>query len=108
MDKDIKAKWVVALRSGRYRQGRRRLYSGAGEPVHCCLGVLRHMVTGKNTGSCTACGTMLSARFIKSLGLQKAACIFLASMNDGEAVLGRLPTRAWGFQRIATYIERHL
>lgn len=37
MDKELKAKWVEALRSGKYKQGRSRL-KHAGR--HCCLGVL--------------------------------------------------------------------
>jgi hypothetical protein len=37
MNKELKAKWIAALRSGKYKQGRSRLkHSGR----HCCLGVL--------------------------------------------------------------------
>lgn len=38
MNPDIKARWVAALRSGEYKQGRGRLRSSANE--FCCLGVL--------------------------------------------------------------------
>lgn len=37
MDADLKRRWVEALRSGEYRQGRMALQSG-GE--YCCIGVL--------------------------------------------------------------------
>jgi hypothetical protein len=37
MNADIKAKWVAALRSGEYQQGRGRLKTG---DAFCCLGVL--------------------------------------------------------------------
>ena len=37
MDAKLKAKWVKALRSGRYRQGIGSLYS---RRRYCCLGVL--------------------------------------------------------------------
>lgn len=37
MDKELKAKWVEALRGGKYAQGRGRLFRH-GE--YCCLGVL--------------------------------------------------------------------
>lgn len=37
MDKKIKARWVKALRSGRYQQGTGQLRSGEN---FCCLGVL--------------------------------------------------------------------
>ena len=38
MDKALKAKWLEALRSGRYKQGRYRLRNNGDE--FCCLGVL--------------------------------------------------------------------
>lgn len=37
MNSQIKQKWIDALRSGEYPQGRSKLYSGDG---FCCLGVL--------------------------------------------------------------------
>jgi len=37
MDKRVKAKWVKALRSGKYKQGRGALKTKNG---YCCLGVL--------------------------------------------------------------------
>ena len=38
MNKDIKKKWVDALRSGEYKQGKGQLRNSKGE--FCCLGVL--------------------------------------------------------------------
>lgn len=38
MDKDIKEKWLVALRSGEYEQGNCALRTNANK--YCCLGVL--------------------------------------------------------------------
>jgi hypothetical protein len=38
MDADVKTKWVAALRSGEFTQGREYLRSP--EDTHCCLGVL--------------------------------------------------------------------
>ena len=38
MDKALKAKWLEALRSGKYKQGRKKLRSEDDE--FCCLGVL--------------------------------------------------------------------
>jgi hypothetical protein len=37
MNPEVKAKWVAALRSGEYRQGRERLRTG---DAFCCFGVL--------------------------------------------------------------------
>jgi hypothetical protein len=39
MNPEIKANWLEALRSGKYRQGRSRLKSIGGDRF-CCLGVL--------------------------------------------------------------------
>lgn len=43
MNPEIKTKWVAALRSGEYRQGRNVLKQRHGDkdtPQYCCLGVL--------------------------------------------------------------------
>lgn len=43
MKPEIKAKWVAALRSGEYRQGRnvlKQAFSSKDTPQFCCLGVL--------------------------------------------------------------------
>jgi len=37
MKKRVKRKWVAALKSGKYKQGKRRLRD---RKKHCCLGVL--------------------------------------------------------------------
>lgn len=42
MKKEIAKKWVKALRSGKYKQGKGYLkqFTSKNEPRHCCLGVL--------------------------------------------------------------------
>jgi len=42
MKKDIAKKWIKALRSGKYKQGKGYLkqFNDKNEPRHCCLGVL--------------------------------------------------------------------
>lgn len=47
MDKKVKVKWLKALRSGKYRQARHKLYDGKG---YCCLGVLCRVVGAKSSG----------------------------------------------------------
>lgn len=39
MNPEIKTKWVEALRSGKYKQGKKSLRSREGDK-YCCLGVL--------------------------------------------------------------------
>lgn len=40
MKPDILKKWVSALRSGKYKQGKEQLKKLNGQPKFCCLGVL--------------------------------------------------------------------
>lgn len=41
MNKAVKKRWIAALRSGKYKQGRKRLCSiKNGKSKYCCLGVL--------------------------------------------------------------------
>lgn len=47
MDREIKKKWVAALRSGKYKQGFRQLRARRSHEddqlFHCCLGVLAEL-----------------------------------------------------------------
>ena len=45
MPKELKAKWLEALRSGKYRQGMARLRDQSGG--YCCLGVLQEALDGQ-------------------------------------------------------------
>lgn len=47
MDKKLKEKWVKALRSGKYPQGKNMLYDGM-TGGYCCLGVL-HRCAGQSS-----------------------------------------------------------
>ena len=65
MNKEVKALWIAALRSGEYKQGAGRLgYTQDGVTKHCCLGVLCELAVKagviettevRNTTSCP-CG----------------------------------------------------
>lgn len=44
MPAELKAKWLEALRSGKYQQCQGTLYNGEG---YCCLGVLQMVADGK-------------------------------------------------------------
>lgn len=45
MPKELKEKWMAALRSGEYEQGRDILHDGKG--AYCCMGVLQMVVDGE-------------------------------------------------------------
>lgn len=90
MDPELKAKWVKALRSGRYKQGigvlRRK------NNTYCCLGVLYEVVKGKNAWTLLEIlsafethdshTTMPSPTFLGEVGLQVKEADYLAELND--------------------------
>ncbi len=94
MNKEIKAKWLKALRSGEYKQGKERLYH-AGR--HCCLGVLAD-IQGEPIRSRKWCKDQREEYYLTGTGLRKTASRKLATMNDdGDS-----------FANIANYIEQNL
>lgn len=89
MDKELKAKWVAALRSGEYKQGQGDYYDSAMN-AHCCLNVLALVA---NNG-------VLPARRIsieKKAG-DDGVLSTLTNMNDSGK----------SFAEIADYIEANL
>lgn len=112
MDAKLKRKWVKALRSGEYRQGRGLLVSNSGKSF-CCLGVLADIqgcVWGtdawgnlipflpKSEKPLSRYGSdMLSPR-LGAGGLSKTRQGKLAEMNDSNKT----------FKEIADYIEKNI
>lgn len=117
MDKEIKSKWLKALRSGRYKQTQTMLKDDIG---YCCLGVLctvvgakwredphdeymRAVLDGKvinEPGS-----EVLRLVFLRKIGLTKVRQEVLTNMNDGN---GNKGVPAHSFKQIADYIEKNL
>lgn len=96
---DFKAKWIAALRSGEYKQGRMKLLSDDGS--YCCLGVYARV-----------CGGMSHDQLMSAEGyglLQKHVGVDLDYtfwvMNDGD-LEGDRPAKS--FSEIADYIEANL
>lgn len=53
MNKEVKEKWLTALRSGEYKQGKQRLVvTNSDNQKYCCLGVLCDLYN-KETGNKT-------------------------------------------------------
>lgn len=98
MEKKKAMKWVEALRSGEYEQGRGRLRvtDNAGDSF-CCLGV--------------ACEIGLATQdpmtqFVRTDFLSSLEQRRLARWNDGEDVNGQ-PIKRWSFKKIANWIEKN-
>lgn len=116
MNAEIKQKWIEALRSGKYEQGKYVLRSA--DNKYCCLGVLCDIVApgswdkepsrnefsrvnqfyGHGDGLCSS-STSLSAAVELEVGLGSEDQRELANMNDNYGN---------NFNEIAVYIERNL
>lgn len=99
MNKRIKAKWLKALRSGKYAQAVNTLvYKSYYHTTYCCLGVLRHCIHPKSNLSGDNHGNLLHQRHLKETGLSHKVQLELASMNDSGL----------SFLSIAKWIEKNL
>lgn len=79
MDKKLKSRWVKALLSGRYKQGREYLYDSHG-PDFCCLGVLC-LIAGAKRDEIDCIGLPKQVKGYRDIiGRREASK--LASMND--------------------------
>ena len=124
MDAEMKAKWVEALRSGKFEQATEQLKSDGG---YCCLGVLcivagaswQHFTgvdeeTGDYldldnvpvaNGECLSAGEdqELGSYAMKKFGITNDHQRILVAMNDGIAGEPQQP-----FPVIADFIEKNL
>lgn len=99
MNPELKAKWVAALRSGKYNQGTGCLYSNF-KNVYCCLGVLSAIK-----------GVPKSEIVVRGHddfgvdGLGRTSQRALWTRNDGT---GDFQGNPLSFAQIADYIEENL
>ena len=103
MNAELKARWVKALRSGRYRQTTRRLSRGpASKQSNCCLGVLCRVArVPRHRWSREV--ELQAAELNERLGLTRDDELQLIYRNDG--VMGH---DRHSFAEIADYIEANL
>lgn len=96
MNPEIKAKWLEALRSGKYRQCRGILKADTG--AYCCLGVLREIVEPGSASSYADHNKLLTEEFLSSVGLTIGDESRFSEMNDKGAT----------FLEIADIIEKEV
>jgi hypothetical protein len=108
MFKRLKRKWVEALRSGKFKQGRgylRRVEGinddGNEEESYCCLGVLSCVMNGVRPPM----RMLLGNTQLKRAGLTPDKQYLLADMNDGS---GEHFLKARSFKQIASWIDKNL
>lgn len=94
MKADLKAKWIKALRSGRYKQGKAELHPT--EDTYCCLGVLCKVARIEKS-RWEGCGGLWDS-LNSELGVSCARESRLTKMNDSDG---------WSFKQIADWLEKH-
>jgi hypothetical protein len=109
MDKKLKAKWIKALRSGRYKPTQGDLHA---DGRFCCLGVLC-MVAGAKRADISGFGYPREIEGFEGLIPDEVAKA-LAHMNDMQAGENKTPETEYGtdeqppFELIAGFIEETL
>ncbi len=101
MDKKLKAKWVKALRSGKYRQAQEVMRSEEGG--YCCLGVLRSIM---HPGSHRKMKDIIGGSDIDMLCKEHQSEAGLTKRN--QSVLAAKNDRGETFAKIADYIAKKL
>lgn len=114
MDKELKAKWVEALRSGKYKQTIATLRHSDGLG-YCCLGVLLdlsgigkweygvYQYITRNGEEADAEGDLCGLR--GRFGIASESEVQLIALNDGDE---KRQVRRHSFEEIADYIEANL
>jgi hypothetical protein len=121
MDAAVKKRWVEALRSGKYKQGKEALARRKphGKTEYCCLGVLCDVENvlrqsnsfgefyfgGMEGDPYTGESAYLPREFAEEVGISMDAMQRLAAMNDGTRYDDPTPRT---FEEIADYIEKEL
>lgn len=100
MQEKYKGPWIEALRSGKYKQGRRTL---CWDNTYCCLGVLAEInghlqKTPFINKSCYTCYDTLPSDLAMEFGIN-GVMYDLMDMNDNKK---------WTFNQIADWIEENL
>jgi hypothetical protein len=106
MDANLKAKWIDALRSGEYQQGRCQLRTS--EEEFCCLGVVLDIQNARwDEGR-----AILGDRSVGSLDTPPSGLLGDLSEGDADTLIamndGTDGKRKHSFAEIADYIEQNL
>jgi hypothetical protein len=109
VNKELKAKWVAALRSDKYKQGRRSLHNTSGE--FCCLGVLCEVSKlGKWVPNISK--SSLNYWFVTETETHQATLPTVLITNVGRAYVALLmkmnDINEDSFTKIADWIEKRL
>lgn len=118
LPQEFKTKWLNALRSGNYKQGRNMLVQTSKDlgSLYCCLGVagaicdidddrMEGLAAFNGPNECLFKDTSLPNFFIRPSAAQTTVLNYLMGMNDGNDYDDRSPL---SFDEISTWIEANL
>lgn len=122
MDKNIKERWLAALRGGEYPQGRNQLNTGSG---FCCLGVLTDLFIKEQQAKgldyswkeCEQGGLFVSGQaplgYAEHRNITPGAVVRWAGLDntDGDKMLpllAKMNDNGASFSELANFIEEKL
>jgi len=100
----VKKKWLTALRSGKFKQGRHSLRNSGKE--YCCLGVLCE-ITGNGKNRKMGDAYPLLEKFT-SPGFRGIPTTFVGLHPRTQMRLAKLNDNGTTFEEIARYISRNI
>lgn len=107
MIKEYKEKWVAALRSGQYQQGRGVLRINGPTGQYCCLGVLCDVMEKEGNGRWFT-GDIFAFGGDAMSGYLPVQLLRLVQLDEHlETRLAVLNDKGQSFEDIAQYIEEH-
>lgn len=104
MNKKWKTRWIKALTSKKYEQGRMSLKEKTDKGyAYCCLGVLRDLINPRSNA-------MQKNESKQDVNYLCHAHLKVAGLDDStQRVLGKFnDNQRWGFPRIAKWVDKHL
>lgn len=113
MDKELKNKWIEALRSGEYKQGQGRLVQSDDNYAknYCCLGVLCDVMGMEDNGNVfqdkySRIYETGMYDLTEPLGLTKKVVVKGKPTVLQDKLIQANDDLGWNFEKIANYLER--
>ena len=108
MDPELKAAWVEALRSGKYKQAKKTLHNKT-QGSYCCLGVLCEVAKPEGwNGFAIDLTDEHGYRVYDDAGLPYQTLQELKLFPTDHNILMVMNDKGARFKSIAKYIEKHL